>query len=476
VGQVAGTGPGKEPGEETDSTSLHRRAVLLVSKVRTGGGRYYLEPTGVLGGRAVEPAGYWIGRTRTRYGLPDEVEPAAFDALLEGRHPVAGEDLGAARQRLRVTAFDLTFCAPKSVSLLHALSEDDVSVAVGTGHARAVAAAMSYVEDRALAVRRVDPALGRVPSPVEVPPAAAYLHRSSRAQDPHLHTHVVVANIGRGHDRSWSALDGRGIYAHAGAAGAVYHAQLRHELSASLGVDWGPLRGGRADVAGVGDEARLAFSRRSAEIAAHLEARGLARAGPRPSSRAATVAALVTRQEKDLSVSVQELRPWWRERARAAGLGPRRLEAVLNRVPARALAEEEQRSADRDGQDVALAETLGSSRRLDAGFSRRHAVRAWAGSRPRGAPAAAVEERVDRFLASSAVVLAHADVPRIDGPGVAEQAHLVVEALRRPPVGRALDLQEQRRLEELVRRRGVTLGHEPAYERGRDMEGLALGR
>ena len=57
--------------------------------------------------------------------------------------------------------------------------------------------------------------------------AAAFLHRTSRAGDPQLHTHVLVANLIQGSDGRWSALDGRLVYAHARTAGFLYQAALR---------------------------------------------------------------------------------------------------------------------------------------------------------------------------------------------------------------------------------------------------------
>ncbi len=92
---------------------------------------------------------------------------------------------------------------------------------------------------------------------------------------PHLHTHVVVANLGRAPDGTWSAIDGRGVYVHAATAGALYHVQLRHELTRRLGVAWEPPTKGRADIAGIGPEVCQVFSQRAAAIRAHLAERGL---------------------------------------------------------------------------------------------------------------------------------------------------------------------------------------------------------
>src|SRR5579862_4158469 len=297
------------------------RGVLLVAKVRAGGHAYYLEPTGVGDRPATEAPGWWVGRGAGGLGLSGKVAPESFAAVLSGSDPHSGPISGLDRRRVQVHAYDLTFCAPQSVSLLHALSEPDVSEAVGRGHGQAVAAGVEYLEDHALTVRRPRGEARRVPVPADSAPAAAFVHRTSRALDPHLHTHVVLANVGRSPEGTWSALDGRGLYAHAAAAGALYQAQLRHELTESLGVTWGPLVGGRADVAGIGPDVRRAFSQRSEQIAAHLAARGIVAEdeGRGVSRRATNVAGLSTRAPKETGLTVDELRPWWRERAHDAG-------------------------------------------------------------------------------------------------------------------------------------------------------------
>ena len=113
--------------------------------------------------------------------------------------------------------------------------------------------------------------------------SAGFVHRVSRALDPHLHSHVVMANLGRGPDGTYTALDGRGLYAHRSAADALYHAQLRHELTTRLGCGMGAAapwtrRRRRASASRPG----LAFSQRAAAIAEHV--RG-SRARGRPGSR-----------------------------------------------------------------------------------------------------------------------------------------------------------------------------------------------
>ena len=104
--------------------------------------------------------------------------------------------------------------------------------------------------------------------------AAVYRHRTSRAGDPHLHWHVLVANIAQGIDGRWSALDGTAIYNTSRTGGAVFQAAMRRELTAALGVEWGPMHEDAAEIAGIPARVLRAFSRRHEQIAEWLDAAG----------------------------------------------------------------------------------------------------------------------------------------------------------------------------------------------------------
>jgi hypothetical protein len=260
---------------------------------------------------------------------------------------------------------------------------------------------------------------------------------------------VVVANLGRDADGTWSALDGRGLYAHASATDALYHADLRFELTRRLGVAWNPPDRGRADIAGIGPEARRAFSRRATDIAAYLTEHGW------DGGRSATVAAHVTRDEKDPFLAAEDLQPQWRERASAVGLGPHRLEAVLDRAPRRTSPSWPSVEAHRPVVGEALAE-------LDRPVTRRDVVRAWCRSLPDGAPAVALEEAVDRHLDVMAPEMGARR--RWQGPGVAERRHDPPA----PDVARTAAKDLSRRLA------GRGIGLDGADHRRRD-GGLGLG-
>ena len=113
-----------------------------------------------------------------------------------------------------VHGFDLTFCAPKSVSLIRALRGDDVvDKAIADAHATALAEAMEYLAAHAGYTRVHNPLTGekdlvRLPGLV----AIAYQHETSRCGDPHLHTHVIVPNRQARADGQLVSIDGTSLY------------------------------------------------------------------------------------------------------------------------------------------------------------------------------------------------------------------------------------------------------------------------
>jgi conjugative relaxase-like TrwC/TraI family protein len=325
--------------------------------------------------------------------LVGRVEPDALRAVLGGIDPRDGAPLRSSSSRARVAGFDLTFSAPKSVSVLFGVGDPELRDRVRAAHDVAVRQAIGHLERSAAAVRRrhggaiVEQASGLV--------AAAFRHRTSRAGDPQLHTHVLVANLGRGLDGRWSALDGRRLYTHARAASFIYQAVLRGELTREIGVEWAPARRGIAEVIGVPRAVTRMFSRRRAEIDAALEARGTS--GP----RAAEAAALATRRAKGPAAAEVELVPEWRRRAREAGFGREELAVILGRVQSREL--------DDDGFHEAfdrLAGPWGLTER-SATFGRSEVIRALCEALSVGTEldAPRLEWAADRFLVERAVAL-----------------------------------------------------------------------
>ena len=269
--------------------------MLNIGKLRRGGENYYLNSVarGVedyyLG--SGEAPGYWLASGARELGLSGEVGDDQLRNVLRGKGPDFADLLGKVNKAERVPGFDLTFLAPKSVALLHELGRGETRAEVGAAHEGAVAAALAYLEEHASGARRGKGGRRSIGSKGFI--AAAFRHRTSRAGDPLLHTHVLVANLIQGVDGKWGAVDAKHLYRHAKTAGYLYQAHLRSELTRRLGVEWDQVRKGAADVEGISKESIKAFSKRRAEVKAHLEGASA------PTGRRREVAAMRTRTAKD---------------------------------------------------------------------------------------------------------------------------------------------------------------------------------
>ncbi|CAN5717143.1 MobF family relaxase [soil metagenome] len=321
--------------------------MLSVAKLTVGQEAYYEQQVAgglddYYAGRGESP-GIWAGRGAELLGLGGVVDEGELGTLLRGVDPASGARLripvrertitvrvldaesGEWREEAKrlapVSGFDLVFSCPKSVSILHALTEDErVRREISEAHEASWQAALGYLEREACVVRRGRG--GAVRERGEGFVSAAFRHRTSRAQDPHLHTHVIVANLARSDDGEWRALDGEAILrTYRLAAGYLYEASLRHELTCRLGMSWtDPVRG-MAEIEGVPEDAVRAFSTRRQSLLEHMQARGT------EGFAASRVAALATREAKE-QVDLPRLREEWTARAAEHGLGRRELLAL----------------------------------------------------------------------------------------------------------------------------------------------------
>ena len=222
-----------------------------------------------------------------------------------------------AKVDVRRCGLDVVVSAPKSVSVLYGLGAPRVASVVLTAHERAVSEALAYLGRHTAHGLRGHQGDGqrctRIDSEGFV--GAAFTHRTSRADDPQLHTHLVIANAVRGRDGKWSAVDSRAVHRHARTAGCIYQAVLRGELTRELGVEWGPVRRGVAEIAGIPRTVLRRFSTRRQAIEAELDK--TAGSGRRAAQRAA----YVTRPAKT-HMPEAPLRERWAERVRALGYDP----------------------------------------------------------------------------------------------------------------------------------------------------------
>jgi conjugative relaxase-like TrwC/TraI family protein len=269
---------------------------------------------------------HWMGEGARQLGLEGRVETATFAALLAGRLP-DGSVLDGRRGEHR-PGLDMTFSAPKSLSLLAILGKDERIV---EAFRQSVAATLGWAEKNLAEARVWDPEAKR--QRVEQTGklvAATFLHDVNRNGDPQLHIHAVIANATLASDGKWHALRNDELYRNQHLLGAIHNAELRARVEA-LGYETVPAQNpidGEFEVKGVSREAVEAFSTRRAEI---LEV--LARED-RGSPKEREIAALATRRAKEPDDLTAEQRgAQWQATARQVGLNPAPLiQAALGRA------------------------------------------------------------------------------------------------------------------------------------------------
>lgn len=299
--------------------------MLSISAMTSGQEVYYLslarEDYYLAGG---EPPGYWTGRGALGLGLRGAVEWQGLRAALEGFGP-DGKRLTQEQRytdgRSRQPGWDLTFSAPKSVSVLWATADPASQAKLQAAHDAAVRAAMGYLEVNAAVSRR---GKGGVETERVGLLVSAFEHGTSRALDPQLHTHCLVINAGLREDGTWGALRSHDLYVHKMAAGAVYRSELAHHLRHELGLKLVRHKGNIGfEIAGVPQEILDAFSKRRQEIEAALEKVGWSDAW------ISEKLAKSTRTVKH-HVAREKLFDVWSESASGLGFGPEQAQAILH--------------------------------------------------------------------------------------------------------------------------------------------------
>ena len=275
-----------------------------------------------------EVPGVWSGAQAAQLGLDGEVGVEALQAVLEGRDPVTGTRLGmplvdrytkdGALIRA-VAGFDATYSAPKSVSVLWALTGDTRVLAV---HDEAVRVALAHLE-RFGATTRVRMDDSRIYPETRGLSMATFRQSTSRADDPQLHTHVVISARVQAEDGRWLALDARYLKRHQRMLGGLYQSALRAGLSQELGVTWGPVSKGQAEIAGMPAELLAALSKRTVEVETALEEKLTVfreREGRDPTVReraAMSREAAVDTRTKKTGTAVEDLTARWTTEAAA---------------------------------------------------------------------------------------------------------------------------------------------------------------
>jgi conjugative relaxase-like TrwC/TraI family protein len=324
-------------------------------------GNYYSERDDYYSEGGLAPA-RWYGRGAALEGRAGEVDPQEFT-----------RELFRAEERGRRVGFDCSFHADKSVSALALAGSDDRVI---RAHDRAVRKALDHLEANVGVRNHRRGASGESMEwerTGEIT-AAVFRHDTSRAQQPHLHSHAVIIN--RTHDTNGKdrALNDDDLNHAARGASQIYQLELAHELQrAGIAVERRDINGTMTTrVAGVSDELCAQLSTRSKQIEGALKQMGLTRESATRAQKQA--AAYSTRRAKE-PLDHRQLRAQWRAEVKAAG---RESELTGERVESRSpdqihdaadgavrrasdiLSERQSRFSARDLEHQALAESVGT--------------------------------------------------------------------------------------------------------------------
>ena len=277
--------------------------------------------------------GEWQGRGAELLGLRGNVTREQFEAVREGLHPETGEFLrprhsadrtngdGSEQSKAR-SLYDLTFSAPKSISVQAMVGGDGRLVAV---HDKAVREALAEAESYARSRVRMNGANENRTTGNWI--VAAYRHDTSRELDPQLHTHAVAANLTYdGVEGRWKALQASGLYERRGYITEVYRNALAQEVR-SLGYKIEQRRDSRGrdlgfEIRGVSSEMLERYSQRSAQRDAAIE-EFKEQHGRKPTDNEVAVLVRESRADKLAEIATEQVR-----QQQQARLSPEELHAL----------------------------------------------------------------------------------------------------------------------------------------------------
>ena len=260
--------------------------------------------------RDASEASAWAGQGADSAGLSGEVEVDAFKAVLEGRMP-DGSIIPTGRNGIHTPGMDLTFSAPKSLSMLAYIGGDERLLVANMA---AVKETLAWAEKN-LAETRVSKDGKVTIEKTGKLVIGLFQHDTNRNLDPQAHVHAVIANATQSKDGTWRALHNGKLWEKNALLGSIYHAALREKVEA-LGYSV-EMKGkyGTFEIAGVDRAAIETFSTRHQQI---IEKAGTTLATATP--KALEAMRVQTRQPKSIIEDRTDLRAQWKDRAAAIGL------------------------------------------------------------------------------------------------------------------------------------------------------------
>jgi len=229
---------------------------------------YYQEHSADYYVEDLDHQGQWIGQGAEALGLHGAIERDEFQLSLAGY--VAGHEVKNAGKENRQMGWDLTFSAPKSVSIVWAGAEAQHKQEIEQAHQRAVEGAFAYLEANAFTRRGQGGAIHEEAKLV----ASRFNHYTSREGDPQVHSHVVVSNFSVRNDGTVGTIDSRTFYENKMAAGALYQVELAWQMQ-KLGYEIEHGIKGTFRLSDVSKDAEQLFSKRDKQIDDLAQERGI---------------------------------------------------------------------------------------------------------------------------------------------------------------------------------------------------------
>lgn len=224
------------------------------------------------------------------------------------------------KHQTAIAGFDLVFTPSKSVSIAWGLGDKELRKNIEAAHEHAIQDVVRHLESNVVMTRRGHNGIRQIDTKNGII-GTKFRHYDSRAGDPNLHDHVVIANRVEGADDKWSSIDGRTLYQYGVECSELYNSRVQQYVTEKTGLQFEPrMQNGKPihEIVGISDEMVRAFSSRRGDISAELDrvkAKFVADNGYEPSEKQliklAQQATLATRPAKSEARSLEDLHTEW---------------------------------------------------------------------------------------------------------------------------------------------------------------------
>ena len=224
------------------------------------------------------------------------------------------------KHQTAIAGFDLVFTPSKSVSIAWGLGDKQLRKDIEAAHEHAIQDVVRHLESNVVMTRRGHNGIRQIDTKNGII-GTKFRHYDSRAGDPNLHDHVVIANRVEGEDDKWSSIDGRVLYQYGVECSELYNSRVQQYVTEKTGLQFEPrMQNGKPihEIVGISDETIRAFSSRRGDISAELDRvkeKFVADNGYEPSEKQliklAQQATLATRPAKSEARSLEDLHTEW---------------------------------------------------------------------------------------------------------------------------------------------------------------------